>query len=80
MQMRTYGTASYLASGTSTGLTATTLTLAGANWAVNAYRGYVLIPNVNELSYNYKIIGNTARHPDRGQVHGSDQGSGRQYL
>jgi len=59
-QVRTYGAASYKYSGQATALGATTLTEAGAGWAADAYKGYVLVPNVSELSYQYQIIGNTA--------------------
>ena len=52
----------YLASGASTGLTETTLTLEGAGWTSNAYKGLVLIPNVTSSTrrkYGYRITGNT---------------------
>ncbi len=60
-QLRTHGSASYLTSGVSTGITTLTLTLTGAGWTVDAYQGLVLIPNVSGSSkkYGYKITGNT---------------------
>ncbi|MEW6218264.1 MAG: choice-of-anchor Q domain-containing protein [Thermodesulfobacteriota bacterium] len=60
MQMRTYGAASYVATGTSTGLTATTLTMDGAGWEPDALVGYILMPNTSQISYNYRITGNSA--------------------
>ena len=62
-QFRIYGSSSYLTSGASTGLTATTLTKTGAGWTVDAYQGLVLIPNATSSSrkkYGYKITGNTS--------------------
>jgi nitrate/TMAO reductase-like tetraheme cytochrome c subunit len=59
-QFRTYGSASYLYSGTSTEVTTTTITEAGAGWAVDEYKGMVVIGNVAREKYNYKILSNTA--------------------
>ncbi len=61
-QYRTYGAASFVVSGTSDsgGITTESLTMSGAGWAANSLVGMVLIPNLANDSYNYKIIGNTA--------------------
>ncbi len=60
-QLRTHGSASYLTSGVSTGITTTTLTETGAGWTTDAYQGLVLIPKVigSNKKYGYKITGNT---------------------
>lgn len=58
-QFRTYGSASYLYSGASTNITTTAITNTGAGWTVNAYKGLVVIPNVLQKNYNYKILSNT---------------------
>ena len=59
-QFRTYGSSSYLYSGASTGITASTLTKTGAGWTENAYQGYILCPNVSQKNYNYEILSNTS--------------------
>lgn len=59
-QSKNYGSASYLYSGTSTGLTVTTITKSGANWTTNQYKGYVVYPNAAQVNYNYGIISNTS--------------------
>jgi hypothetical protein len=59
-QFRTYGSASYLYSGTSTEVTTTTITETGAGWTVDEYKGMVVIGNVAREKYNYKILSNTA--------------------
>ncbi|RJR16408.1 MAG: CxxxxCH/CxxCH domain-containing protein [Nitrospiraceae bacterium] len=59
-QFRTYGSASYVYSGASTGLTASTITKTGAGWALNAYKGLVVVPNLLQVNYNYKILSNTS--------------------
>ncbi len=58
-QFRTYGGESYLFSGTSTGISLTSLTMAGAGWITNAYQGLVIIPNVSQKGDVYKIVSNT---------------------
>ncbi len=61
-QFRVYGSESYLFSGNSDnpgGITATTLTDSGAGISQNL-TGMVLIPNINNQTYNYEITGNTA--------------------
>jgi cytochrome c553 len=50
---------SYAYSGTSTFVNISTLTESGAGWTTDQYQGLILVPNVNELSYNYNIMGNT---------------------
>ncbi|RJR15265.1 MAG: CxxxxCH/CxxCH domain-containing protein [Nitrospiraceae bacterium] len=59
-QADTYGSSSYLYSGTSTNITSTVLTKSGAGWGVNAYQGLVVIPNTAQMKYKYRISGNTA--------------------
>jgi predicted CxxxxCH...CXXCH cytochrome family protein len=58
-QFRTYGSESYLYSGTSTAITSNTITSAGAGWTPDEYAGLVVVPNVNEVFYNYQIVSNT---------------------
>jgi len=59
-QYRTYSAASYVFSGTSTGLTATSLTMTGAGWSNDQFNGYVLVPNTVQTSYNYLITDTTS--------------------
>ncbi|RJR19578.1 MAG: CxxxxCH/CxxCH domain-containing protein [Nitrospiraceae bacterium] len=59
-QFDTYGSASYLYSGVSTGVTTTTLTKTGAGWTVNAYQGLLVVPNITQKRYKYKILSNTS--------------------
>ncbi|MEW6599461.1 MAG: Ig-like domain-containing protein [Nitrospirota bacterium] len=59
MQFRTYGSAAYLYSDASTNITASTITRTGAGWTVDAYKGFVVIPNILQRNYNYKIIENS---------------------
>lgn len=59
-QSDTYGSSSYLYSGASTNITATTVTKSGAGWITNKYRGLVVIPNTAQIRYKYKISGNTS--------------------
>ncbi len=58
-QFRTYGEDSYLYSNTSTFINSTTLSRAGAGWTPGQYAGLVVIPNISNVDYNYKIINNT---------------------
>ncbi|MBI5664922.1 MAG: hypothetical protein HZC49_07530, partial [Nitrospirae bacterium] len=59
-QFRKYGSPSYLYSGASTGITASTITKTGAGWTANAYTGLVIVPNVLQKNYNYNILSNTS--------------------
>jgi predicted CxxxxCH...CXXCH cytochrome family protein len=59
-QADAYGSASYLYSGISTNVTATTLTETGAGWTVNKYQGFVVIPDTAQMQYKYKIVSNTS--------------------
>ena len=59
-QSRIYKAASYLYSGISTGVTATTLTKAGAGWTGDQWKGMVILPNVSYTSLNYRIASNTS--------------------
>ncbi len=59
-QSRIYKAASYLYSGISTGVTATTLTKAGAGWTGDQWKGMVILPNVSYTSMNYRIASNTS--------------------
>jgi predicted CXXCH cytochrome family protein len=60
-QFRKYGSPAYVFSGTSdaAGITATTLTMTGAGWTGDQYQGFILIPNLANNFYSYKIAGNT---------------------
>ncbi|MEW6217978.1 MAG: hypothetical protein AB1634_00405 [Thermodesulfobacteriota bacterium] len=60
LQPRTYGAASHVAAGSSTALTANSLSLAGAGWIPNSFAGYLLIPNTSQLSYSYRITTSTS--------------------
>ncbi|MCK5340455.1 MAG: cytochrome c3 family protein, partial [Desulfobulbaceae bacterium] len=55
-----YGSPTYLYSGTSTEVTTTTVTQNGASWNSGQYNGYILIPNINQVSYNYLITNTTS--------------------
>ncbi len=60
-QVTTYGAASYVYTGTVTGVTTTQITVSAASWTVNQYAGCVVVPNTvtNKINFNYKIISNT---------------------
>jgi hypothetical protein len=58
-KQKEFGSASYLYSGTSTNVTSTTLIKSGAGWTTDAYKDMVVIPNVSQNKYIYKITGNT---------------------
>jgi len=53
-------TTSYVYTAESTSITFDTLTKSGVSWTDDQYLGYILIPNLEKLSYNYKITGNTS--------------------
>ncbi|RJQ43512.1 MAG: CxxxxCH/CxxCH domain-containing protein [Nitrospiraceae bacterium] len=57
-QFRTYGSASYIYQGVVSSVNATSLTKTGAGWTDNQYQGLILVPNIAQNSYNYKITGN----------------------
>ncbi|GAB4346021.1 MAG: hypothetical protein Kow0089_23200 [Desulfobulbaceae bacterium] len=59
-QLKTYGPASWLYTGVSTGLTANTLTLTGAGWTSDQFKNMVLVPNTSDLSGKYFILSNTS--------------------
>jgi predicted CxxxxCH...CXXCH cytochrome family protein len=59
-QFRAYGSESYMYSGTSTGVTATTVTKTGAGWTANEYQDFVVVPNIFQVFYNYRITSNTS--------------------
>jgi hypothetical protein len=61
-QLRTWKAAGYLATGTISAVTTTTLTrTAGApGWSQDQWKGMLLIPDVRYLQYNYRIASNTA--------------------
>jgi len=61
-QVKTYGMASYVYTGTVTGVTATQIKVTAASWTVDQYAGYVVVPNTatDKINYNYKIIRNTS--------------------
>ena len=65
-QFNTYGSESYLYSGISTDIQVdqpaagkSELTMTGAGWTVNGYQGLVVIPNISQGSYGYRIESNT---------------------
>ncbi|MBI5055204.1 MAG: CxxxxCH/CxxCH domain-containing protein [Nitrospirae bacterium] len=58
-QFRTYGSPSYLYQGTVSSVTTTTLTRTGAGWTDDQYKDLVVVPNIAQKNYNYKITGNT---------------------
>jgi galactitol-specific phosphotransferase system IIB component len=65
-QFRIYRSESYLYSGISTDIQVdqpekgmSQLIMTGAGWTDNEYQGLVVIPNVNEEKYSYKILSNT---------------------
>ncbi|MEW6218942.1 MAG: choice-of-anchor Q domain-containing protein [Thermodesulfobacteriota bacterium] len=70
-QLRTYGEASYVLTGTASGVTSSppddqhqygfgTLTMTGAGWANDQWNGYILVPNTSQLSYSYRITSTSA--------------------
>ncbi|MCB2181050.1 MAG: hypothetical protein KQH63_03365 [Desulfobulbaceae bacterium] len=59
-QVVAYGSDSYLYSGVSTDVTTTTLTETGAGWSDDQYNNKILVPNVNQPSYNYLITDTTS--------------------
>jgi len=71
-QFMTYGSDSYLYSGQSTAVSSSTITQLGAGWTPNQFQGLVVIPNVTESFYNYKIHSNTEDtltvEPSQGQI------------
>ena len=65
-QFNAYGSESYLYSGISTDIQTdqpsagkSELTMTGAGWVVNEYQGLVVIPNISQGSYGYRIESNT---------------------
>jgi hypothetical protein len=61
LQLRTYGADSYVYTATTAAVTASTITRSGGTaWTVDEYTGYIVVPNVNQVSYNYMIVSNTA--------------------
>jgi hypothetical protein len=59
-QFRAYESESYLYSGISTDVTSTTITQTGAGWIVDAYKDLIVVPNISQAKYNYKILSNTS--------------------
>jgi hypothetical protein len=57
MQTLTYGSASYVETGTSTGKTNTALTDTSKNWTADQFANMVLIPDT-ALTYMYQVTGN----------------------
>jgi hypothetical protein len=55
-----HGSESYLYSSTSSSVTANSLTKESAGWTDDEYENMVVIPNVSENKYVYKITGNTS--------------------
>ncbi len=60
LQSDSHGSQAYLYSSVSTNVTSSTLTETGAGWTVNEFQGFVVIPNVAQKIYKYKIISNTS--------------------
>jgi hypothetical protein len=60
-QYRTYGADSYVYTATTAAVTASTVTRSGGTaWTEDEYAGYIVVPNINQVSYNYMIVSNTA--------------------
>jgi hypothetical protein len=60
-QLRAYGAEGYVYSATTGAVTASTVTRSGGTaWEEDEYAGYIVVPNVNQVSYNYMIVSNTA--------------------
>jgi len=55
-----YGSQGYLATGTVTTVTTTSLYSAGAAWTVDEFADLIVVPNVAEQYNNYRIVSNTA--------------------
>ncbi len=58
-KQKEYGSSGYLFSGTSTSVTATTIQKTGAGWTTDVYENLVVMPNISQNKYIYKITGNT---------------------
>jgi hypothetical protein len=58
-QFRTYGSEGYLYSGTVSAITSTSLTMSGSGWVTDQYQGLIVIPDLAQDDYSYKITGNT---------------------
>jgi len=59
LQFRAYGASTYLTTGVSENVTTTTLTDSTKTWTPDEFAGMILIPNIDEDYYNYKIESNT---------------------
>jgi len=59
-QIKYFGSEAYLATGTVTTVTTTSLYSAGATWAVDEFAGMIIIPNTAQKYNNYRILSNTA--------------------
>ncbi len=64
-QFRAYGSEAYLYKGTGPEVEATTLKEVDADWTVNEYQGYIVVPDIAEDEYNYKILSNTEVVPGK---------------
>ncbi|NIN34170.1 MAG: hypothetical protein GTO60_03315, partial [Gammaproteobacteria bacterium] len=55
---RTYGSEAYLTTGTVSFVDETTLRDDSAGWGTDQYKGLIVLPNVNQQGYTYRITGN----------------------
>lgn len=55
-----YGSDSFLHSGTVSSVSDNVLNTTGAGWTDNQYQGYLVVPNINDADYVYKIGSNAA--------------------
>jgi len=59
-QNASYGAEGYLATGSVTTVSTTSLHSAGATWTVDEFAGLIVIPNTAQTYNNYRILSNTA--------------------
>ncbi len=59
-QVKYFGSEAYLATGTVTTVSTTSLYSAGANWTVDEFAEMIVIPNTSQNFNNYRILSNTA--------------------
>lgn len=60
-QFRAYGSEAYLATGAVGSVTTTSLTATpDPGWTPDEFKGLIVVPNLNKVVYNYRILGNTS--------------------
>jgi len=57
-QYKTWGSESFLSTGTIASVVGNTITVNGVNWTPNIWNGYIVVPNTR-YGYTYKITSNT---------------------